>query len=111
MHLFLAMAPEALGVTELVVNSYARKDSPERWFFRLSEILILLEVVNHLAKIQSMKSHVFVFAVIANIICFWVIPYYPAVSLLISILARNYCVLITLYFFLINRMTGLSTGS
>ena len=98
MHLFLAMVPEALGFTEPVVNSYARKDSPERWFFRLSEILILLEVVNQLAKIQSMKNHVFVFAVIANIICFWVIPYYPAVSLIISFVARNDNMLITLYF-------------
>ena len=111
MHLLLALMPEVLGVTEPVVNSYARKDSPERWFFRLSEILILLEVVNHLAMIQSMKSHVFVFTVIANIICFWVIPYYPAVSILTLIVTKNDCVLITLYFFLMHRMTGLSTGS
>ena len=76
----MAMMPETLGITEPIVNSYARKNSPERWLFRLSEILILCEVINWWTGIQSMKHHVFVFSVIANIICFWVIPYYPAVS-------------------------------
>ena len=60
------------------MNSYAAKDSQERKLFRFSEILVLLEVFNHLTDIQNMKRHVFIFSLMANIICFWVIPYFNA---------------------------------
>ena len=76
----MAMLPEAIGVVEPIINSYAAKDSSERWLFRLSEFLTLIEVFNHLADIQPIKSHIFAFSVMANIICFWVIPYYNSVS-------------------------------
>ena len=91
MNLFLALLPEAIGVTDPIISSYARKNSTERWLFRLSEFLLLVEVFNHLADIKPIQSHIFWFSIWANIICFWVIPYFNAVSR--AILAQ-----ISLYF-------------
>ena len=73
-----------IGMTEPIVNSYARKSSTERIVFRFSEVLTLLEVFNHFTHLQKMQRHIFVFTLWALFICFCVIPYYSTVSCLAS---------------------------
>ena len=80
LNMIMAFLPETLGLTRPIVNSYCVKDSQEAKIFRLSELLVLLEVFNHFAGIQSMKGNVLVFNMLAIGVAFFVIPLYSTVS-------------------------------
>ena len=69
-----------VGIEDLDINSYAKRDSMERWVFLCSELAIVLEFINHLAQVQAMKRHIFLFALWSLFIAFFVIPLYPDVS-------------------------------
>jgi hypothetical protein len=51
LHLLLVFVPEAIGLTDPLVSTYASKKSTERLVFRFSELLFAIEVFNHMAGI------------------------------------------------------------
>jgi len=46
------LTAEALGVSKPLVSSYSDNESNVRFVFRVSELLVLLEVINHLTGLQ-----------------------------------------------------------
>ncbi len=47
--LIYKLTPEAVGYTDPLISGYANHSTKVRLIFRISELLVLLEVVNHLA--------------------------------------------------------------
>ena len=80
LHLLLAFVPEAIGVTDPLVSTYALPKSTERVIYQFSELLAVIEVFNHIVGIQSMKRHIFLFSAWALFIVFMVIPFYSSHS-------------------------------
>ena len=76
LHLLISVVPEATGMTDLLVSSYSKQESTVRLIYQISELLVLIEVINHLAGIQMMKRHIFLFQMWALFIVFAVIPFY-----------------------------------
>ena len=80
LYLVIELAPEAFGFTDPIVNGYVKKGGNVKLVYRFSEVAVLMEVFNHVAGIQTMKRHIFIFAVWSLFIAFAVIPFYNSVS-------------------------------
>ena len=65
-------------MTDPLVSSYAKQDSNVRLIYQVSELLMCVEIFNHLVGIQQLKRHIFIFQMWALFIVFMVIPYYQA---------------------------------
>ena len=78
MQLLITLLPEATGMTDPLVSTYAKQDSSARLLYQASELLMLVEVLNHLVGLQKLKRHIFVFQMWALFVVFLVIPFYQA---------------------------------
>lgn len=76
LQLIITLMPEASGMTDPLVSSYAKQDSSVRLIYQVSELLMCVEIFNHLVGIQPLKRHIFIFQMWALFIVFFVIPYY-----------------------------------
>lgn len=81
--LIYKLAAEALGVSKPLVSSYSDNESNVRFVFRVSELLVLLEVINHLTGLQAIKRHIFIFTVWVMFVAFGVLSFYPTHFLVI----------------------------
>ena len=75
-YILTQITAEATGITELRVNSYAKRDSWPRFIFKISELMVIFEVVNSIIGLQNMKRHIVFLSAWSIFIVFGVIPFF-----------------------------------
>mmetsp|Transcript_23409 Transcript_23409/g.29092 ORF Transcript_23409/g.29092 Transcript_23409/m.29092 type:complete len:182 (+) Transcript_23409:1-546(+) len=76
-YLIHKLTPEAIGLKEPLVSSYARTESLERVVFNISELLFFHEMLFHVLGWQELRRHIFIFGLWSLFIAMAVLPFYP----------------------------------
>ena len=76
-YLIIRLTPEAIGLKDPLVSTFARAEGMERKIFNISELLFLVEILFHLLDWQELKRNILIFNCWAIAIALFVLPFYP----------------------------------